>query len=177
MPPSSSAVGGAAVDAGVTWAARAPHRANIFFTRALLPRDAPPAIPPPAQGKVWRFARGGEVAMLTVGFYTGGSSELSPIGWPEANRAGHQQSVPRAELFAVILVLRRGTLPLHMRAGCVGAVDGVKKGVDWCAHPRRPNCDFLGQLWQALQGQGGRRRSWKSPSPPSRQTIGEATLD
>eukprot|EP00959_Pyramimonas_sp_CCMP1952_P253936 5305145-Pyramimonas_sp.AAC.1 len=42
---------------------------------------------------------------------------------------GHQQSVPRAELFAVIQILRCGILPLRMRAGCVGAVGGVQKAV------------------------------------------------
>ena len=108
----------AAVDGEIIQAARASPTNDLLFTRALMPRDALPVIPSPCMMETWRFAHGGDMTMLTGDIYTDGSG-LSPIGWPEANRAGwgiammtgqalrgiaygplpgHQQSVPRADL-------------------------------------------------------------------------------
>ena len=124
-----------------------------------MPRYAIPSVPRPCVREVWRYAPGGNTAELTGDIYTDGSG-LSPIGWPEANRAGwgipmttgqtvrglvygplpgHQQSVPRAELYAVMAVLRDGVAPLHMRTDCLGVVEGLQHGREWRVHPRRPN--------------------------------------
>eukprot|EP00959_Pyramimonas_sp_CCMP1952_P236566 4943863-Pyramimonas_sp.AAC.1 len=140
-----------------------------------MPRDALPAIPPPCVEGTWSFAHGGDMSMLTGDIYTDGSG-LSPIARPEANRAGwgvammngqalqgiaygplpgHQQSVPRAELYAVIQVLRHRLLPIHIRTDCLGTVDGLMGGPEWCTHPRRQHCDLWRVLWQIIQDHGG----------------------
>eukprot|EP00959_Pyramimonas_sp_CCMP1952_P359819 7534294-Pyramimonas_sp.AAC.1 len=72
--------------------------------------------------------------------------------WP---LPGHQQSVPRAELYAVIQALRHGMLPMHIRTDCLGTVEDIMSGPEQCTHPRRPNCDLWRLLWQAIQDHGG----------------------
>eukprot|EP00959_Pyramimonas_sp_CCMP1952_P289207 6048623-Pyramimonas_sp.AAC.1 len=151
-----------AVDSEVIQAARAAPQSDLMFTRALMPRDALPRISAPSMGDIWSFAHGGDTAALTGDIYTDGSG-LAPICWPEANRAGwgiavmtgqtmrgiaygllpgHHQSVPRAELYAVTQALRHGTAPMHIRTDCLGIVEGLQHGREWCIHSSRPNNDI-----------------------------------
>eukprot|EP00959_Pyramimonas_sp_CCMP1952_P419120 8779354-Pyramimonas_sp.AAC.1 len=90
---------------------------------------------------------------------------------------GHQQSIPRAELHAVVQVLRQRIVPMHIRTDCLGIVDGPMKGAAWRAHPRRPNSDLWRQLLRAVDGHGGLSPRLDASLARSHQTQGEATPD
>ena len=67
---------------------------------------------------------------------------------------GRQQSVSRAELYAVIVALRNGQLPLRVRAD-MNAIGEDNNGKELRPRPRRPKRDLLEVLWRALEGRGG----------------------
>eukprot|EP00959_Pyramimonas_sp_CCMP1952_P452033 9464335-Pyramimonas_sp.AAC.1 len=147
--------------------------------------------------EVWRYARGGESAALAGDICTGVSG-LAPIGWPEASRAGwriavmtcqnmrgiaygplpgHQQSVPRAELYALAQALRHGTAPMYTRTYCYGFVEGLQQGRKLSIHPRTPNRDIWELLWHDLDDHGGISSAIQFYFVRSYQTVAEGNPD
>eukprot|EP00959_Pyramimonas_sp_CCMP1952_P131321 2745842-Pyramimonas_sp.AAC.1 len=93
-----------------------------------------PPVPPPVMTDQWCYDRWESGLGISGDVFTDGSGRTL-IAWPEANRAGwgfavmqrhrckglafgplpgHEQSVPRAELYAIIQVLKHGILPLNI---------------------------------------------------------------
>eukprot|EP00959_Pyramimonas_sp_CCMP1952_P017150 364111-Pyramimonas_sp.AAC.1 len=69
---------------------------------------------------------------------------------------GHEQSVPRAELFAILKVLQVGRAPLDIKSDHLPAIEGINlRGREWCLDVSRQNLDIWRQIWRAIDGHGG----------------------
>eukprot|EP00959_Pyramimonas_sp_CCMP1952_P408897 8569218-Pyramimonas_sp.AAC.1 len=96
--------------------------------------------------------------------------------WPEASRAGwgfvqvgdHRilvcaygalpgpvQTSPRAELYAVVQILRVAMLPTTIYTDYLDLPEGLSRGPSWGCSPRRPNSDLWCEIWRRIEDLGG----------------------
>ena len=90
---------------------------------------------------------------------------------------GPQQTAVRAELYAVIQVLKHGILPMHIKTDCLGLVEALDYGQRHCTHSRRENSDLWRQFWHAIDGIGGFSDDLQITWVPGHQTgvtVGES---
>ncbi len=57
------------------------------------------------------------------------------------------QTVPAAELFAVLAVVAKATPPLHIYTDCEVVVKGWKNGAEWCVQHERALADVWSDIW------------------------------
>ncbi|CAK0815424.1 unnamed protein product, partial [Prorocentrum cordatum] len=75
------------VDAGIRRRALQAPPNDLFHTRGLMPRAAPPALPPLVDTQSGHYCAGGRDTTITAEIFAGGSTKR-PLHWPGANRAG-----------------------------------------------------------------------------------------
>eukprot|EP00959_Pyramimonas_sp_CCMP1952_P042592 890386-Pyramimonas_sp.AAC.1 len=68
---------------------------------------------------------------------------------------GPIQTSPRAELFAVVQILRIAILPLRILTDYLDLPQGLERGPAWGCHPRRPNADLWCEIWRRIADLGG----------------------
>ena len=61
----------------------------------------------------------------------------------------------RAELWAVLQVLRHACPPITIWCDTAGVVDGFQKGASWCCNARRPAVDLWHMIWCKVDDLGG----------------------
>eukprot|EP00959_Pyramimonas_sp_CCMP1952_P082335 1720340-Pyramimonas_sp.AAC.1 len=58
-------------------------------------------------------------------------------------------------MYAVIMALKHGLLPMHIHIGCTVIVHEQKHSTQWRLHRRRPNVDFWPEVWGLIDDNGG----------------------
>ena len=66
----------------------------------------------------------------------------------------HFPTALRAELQAVLMMLRNALPPLTIHVGCKTVVDGWRKGKSWCTSSSRPDADLWAQIWRIKEDIG-----------------------
>ena len=95
-----------------------------------------------------------------------GSHEWSQCGWAaiQSSEQGDlfacwgplpvdlpvQRRIKRAELWALLKVLRNCLPPLTFYTDHFGIVQGLQKGKQWCCHASRPHADIWREIWFRL---------------------------
>ncbi|CAK0857407.1 unnamed protein product [Prorocentrum cordatum] len=65
------------------------------------------------------------------------------------------QSVPRAELYALLQALTVGTPPIIIHTDCQNVVDGAQAGPTWLGKRSRPHLDIWERIFEAIAEHGG----------------------
>eukprot|EP00973_Karenia_brevis_P045411 6290497-Karenia_brevis.AAC.1 len=147
---------------------------DIFWERALYPISHLPYIPP--VGVEERRWMGDEpLAAFTNDVFLDGSGHnyfwlpsLNRAGWSAAQvdqgklvgamfgtLPGEEQTVPRAELYALRAVLPWVITPVVIWMDHKNHVDAIKKGRAWCTSPHRPHADLWRKIWNIIDDIGG----------------------
>ena len=66
----------------------------------------------------------------------------------------HFPTALRAELHAVLVMLRHALPPLTIHVDCKTVVDGWRKGRSWCVSASRPDADLWAQIWRIKEDIG-----------------------
>ena len=127
-----------------------------------MPRAWLPPLPPPLDTERWHDCIGCQNITVTGTVYTDGSARSRSTG-PRSTGlgGGHavmqgrrlqgmafgplpgpQQTVLRAELYAVFQAPKHGTQPLHIKTDCCGIAESLERGRQCCTHVRRENVDL-----------------------------------
>jgi len=86
-----------------------------------------------------------------------GGLDVAVVAWgPMPVYLPVQRRIARAELYAVLLVLRSCLPPLRIHVDCEIILKGVAAGQRWCTHSGRPHADVWKMLWHHIEdvGQG-----------------------
>ena len=91
-----------------------------------------------------------------------------------------QRRIARAELFAVLVVLRSCLPPIRLHVDCALILRGIQAGERWCTHSGRPHADVWRMIWARLAdiglGQDG-ASFFKVKAHQSKARIAEASDD
>ena len=68
---------------------------------------------------------------------------------------GTEQTVPRAEMWAVCETLRRAILPICIHTDHMAIVKGLEAGKPWTTKPGRLNADLWSSIWHHIEDLGG----------------------
>ena len=69
-----------------------------------------------------------------------------------------QRRIARAELHAVLQVLRHSAPPLRLHVDCALVLNGIANGRAWCVHSSRPHADVWRRIWDVLDDIGDHAR-------------------
>lgn len=148
--------------------------AHPLWTRGLLSLDQLPK-PPPVGSDVMRFYRGADVGTLSGQVYTDGALKQcwwwkasERAGWGAVSLCGRRlsvaiygpipgpdQSVPRAELYAIARALRIAILPSSIFTDHYNIVLGFQEGKAVTTASAFPTADLWRLIWHHLADLGG----------------------
>ena len=84
-----------------------------------------------------------------------GGTEVTIAAWgPLPVDLPVQRKIARAELFAVLLVLRACLPPVRIHVDCSLILKGVEAGHRWCTYSRRPHADVWRMIWTCIDDIG-----------------------
>ena len=93
-------------------------------------------------------------AWLLCSLVKDGQSEQVVAWGPLPTSLPVQRRIARAELFAVLMVLRACLPPVRVHVDCLLILKGIARGVKWCTFSKRPHADVWREIWKALSDIG-----------------------
>jgi hypothetical protein len=98
-----------------------------------------------------KFRRGGQCGWAGVS-WTAGAATASMARWgPMPSQLPVQKRILRAELWALLEVLRVCCPPLTIHCDNATVVSGIERGRGWCCSARRPHADVWRHIWRLLE--------------------------
>ena len=83
-----------------------------------------------------------EVIRAAVALADGEATVRSAVWGAMEHALPVQRRIARAELYAVLMVLRLCIPPVRVHTDCALVVRGVEAGRKWCTHSKRPHADL-----------------------------------
>ncbi len=85
-------------------------------------------------------------------------------------------SVFRAELMAVLNVLRVAMPPLKIHVDNAEVVSGFQRGEEWCLAPERDGCELWKEVWERMREMDGEVEVLKVKAHTAEEEVGEGVI-